>query len=151
MADWSDAFDTLEKQLCAWLVPSPLAAACRMAIVTGREAARSADELRGENAALRTRLREPRPESPAPAFLPPVTSLLRAGDAVLIGQEGARFPGIVDAVILGGPDYAVVKYLVLWWEDKTPRQEWLVASHVEAADDTVPRAAIAYGGITHGR
>ena len=150
---WATAFDRLEAAIRGRRIESAadmeLVAAVSIAAIMGREAAQRAEELGADVAALRSQVRELRAAGLRP--MPPVVSIHRYGDAVVLDPAGQKIPGTITGVILDGEEFRDVSYRVVWWNDRQRVVEWIQSGLLEAVDDEATRAAVAYGGMGAGR
>jgi hypothetical protein len=152
-ADWTTPFDRLEAAIRGRKIESDadmkLVAAVSIAVVMGREATQRAEELSADVSALRSQVRELRAAGLRP--MPPVVSIHRYGDAVVLDPNGAKIAATVTGVLLEGADFRDVRYRLVWWNDRQMVVTYLESMLVEAADDEAPRAAVVYGGMGAGR
>jgi hypothetical protein len=150
---WATAFDRLEAAIRGRRIQSDadmeLVAAVSIAAVMGREAAQRAEELGADVAALRSQVRELRAAGLRP--MPPVVSIHRYGDAVVLDPASQKIPGTITGVILDGEEFRDVSYRVVWWNDRQRVVEWIQSGLLEAVDDDATRAAVAYGGMRNDR
>jgi hypothetical protein len=150
---WATAFDRLEAAIRGRRIESAadmeLVAAVSIAAIMGREASQRAEELGADVAALRSQVRELRAAGLRP--MPPVVSIHRYGDAVVLDPAGQKIPGTITGVILDGEEFRDVLYRVVWWNDRQRVVEWIQSGLLEAVDDEATRAAVAYGGMRNDR
>lgn len=146
---WATPFDRLEAAIRGRRIRSAadveLVTAARWAAVSGIEATKRAEELGADVAALRSQVRELRAAKLRP--MPPVVKIHRYGDLVVLDPQGARIIATVTGVMLESEEFRGVSYRLVWFNDRTLVVNWIEARLVEAADDDLPRAAVAYGGI----
>jgi hypothetical protein len=150
---WATPFDRLEAAIRGRKIDNDadmeLVAAVSIAAIAGREEAQRAEELAADVAALRSQVRELRAAGLRP--MPPVVSIHRHGDQVMLDPHGARIIAIVTGVMLEGADFRDVSYRLVWWNDRQMVVSYIESMLVEAADDDAPRAAVVYGGMGAGR
>jgi hypothetical protein len=146
---WATPFDRLEAAIRGRRIESDadmeLVAAVSIAAIMGREASQRAEELGADVAALRSQVRELRAAGLRP--MPPVVSIHRHGDQVVLDPTGAKIAATVTGVLLEGADFRDVSYRLVWWNDRQMVVTYLESMLVEAADDDAPRAAVVYGGM----
>jgi len=150
---WATTFDRLEAAILGRKIENAfdmeLVAAASIAAIMGREATQRAEELGADVAALRSQVRELRAAGLQP--MPPVVSIHRHGDQVVLDPTGAKIAATVTGVLLEGADFRDVSYRLVWWNDRQMVVTYLESMLVEAADDDAPRAAVVYGGMGAGR
>ena len=150
---WATPFDRLEAAIRGRKIESAadmeLVAAVSIAAIMGREATQRAEELGADVAALRSQVRELRAAGLRP--MPPVVSIHRHGDQVVLDPTGAKIAATVTGVLLEGADFRDVSYRLVWWNDRQMVVSYIESMLVEAADDDAPRAAVVYGGMGAGR
>jgi hypothetical protein len=150
---WATAFDRLEAAIRGRRLRSAadleLVTAVSLAAVAGNEATTRAEELGADVAALRSQVRELRAAGLRP--MPPVVSIHRYGDLVVLDPQGAKIIATVTGVMLEGEDFKGISYRLVWFNDRALVVNWIEARLVEAADDDATRAAVAYGGMRNDR
>jgi len=150
---WATPFDRLEAAIRGRKISSAddmeLVSAVSIAAIMGREATQRAEELGADVAALRSQVRELRAAGLRP--MPPVVSIHRHGDQVVLDPTGAKISATGTGVLLEGADFRDVSYRLVWWNDRQMVVSYIESMLVEATDDDATRAAVAYGGMRNDR